>query len=100
MSQPILVTGTAGEAGRFTTQLLLEQRFEVRALVHRADGRSDKPRANGAEVVVGDLFDFDSVHSALKDLNAGYFVYPIQLGLMTPQHISRSLRKPPTSTAS
>jgi uncharacterized protein YbjT (DUF2867 family) len=40
MSRRILVTGGTGETGRYTTDLLISQGFEVRALVHKADERS------------------------------------------------------------
>jgi NAD(P)H dehydrogenase (quinone) len=82
MSRRILVTGATGDTGRYTTDLLLRQGFDVRALVHRADERSEKLRANGAEIVVGDLLDFDVVRAAVDGVNAAYFVYPIHPGLI------------------
>jgi NAD(P)H dehydrogenase (quinone) len=81
-SRRILVTGATGETGGYTTDLLLEEGFEVRAFVHKADERSDKLKARGAEIVVGDLLELDDVRSALKDVNAAYFVYPIRPGLI------------------
>jgi NAD(P)H dehydrogenase (quinone) len=42
MSRRMLVTGATGETGRSTTELLIQRGFEVRALVHSADERSDK----------------------------------------------------------
>jgi uncharacterized protein YbjT (DUF2867 family) len=50
MSRRILVTGATGVTGRYTTELLISQGFEVRALVHKADERSDKLKNLGAEV--------------------------------------------------
>jgi NAD(P)H dehydrogenase (quinone) len=81
-SRRILVTGATGETGGYTTDLLLEEGFAIRALVHKADERSDKLKARGAEIVVGDLLELDDVRSALKDVNAAYFVYPIRPGLI------------------
>ena len=81
-SRRILVTGATGETGGYTTDLLLEEGFAVRAFVHKADERSDKLEARGAEIVVGDLLELDDVRSALKDVNAAYFVYPIRPGLI------------------
>jgi NAD(P)H dehydrogenase (quinone) len=81
-SRRILVTGATGETGGYTTDLLLEEGFAVRAFVHKADERSDKLKARGAEIVVGDLLELDDVRSALKDVNAAYFVYPIRPGLI------------------
>ena len=82
LNRRILVTGATGETGRYTTDLLISQGFKVRALVHKADERSDKLRARGADVVVGDLLDFDAVRCAARDVNAAYFVYPIRPGLI------------------
>jgi NAD(P)H dehydrogenase (quinone) len=81
-SRRILVTGATGETGGYTADLLLEEGFAVRAFVHKADERSDKLKARGAEIVVGDLLELDDVRSALKDVNAAYFVYPIRPGLI------------------
>ena len=82
MNRRILVTGATGETGRYTTDLLISQGFKVRALVHKADERSEKLRARGAEVVAGDLLDFDAVRGATRGVNAAYFVYPIRPGLI------------------
>jgi NAD(P)H dehydrogenase (quinone) len=81
-SRRILVTGATGETGRYTTQLLLSQGFRVRAFVHKADARSDQLKALGAEIAAGDLLELDDVRSALKEVNAAYFVYPIRPGLI------------------
>lgn len=54
MSRRILVTGATGGTGRYTTDLMISQGFEIRALAHKVDERSEKLRARGAEVVVGE----------------------------------------------
>jgi NAD(P)H dehydrogenase (quinone) len=76
------VTGATGETGQYTTELLIKQGFSVRALAHKKDERSEKLRATGAEVVGGDLRDFDAVRQALKGVGRTYFVYPIRPGLI------------------
>jgi NAD(P)H dehydrogenase (quinone) len=81
-SRRILVTGATGETGRYTTQLLLSQGFRVRAFVHKVDARSDQLKAIGAEIAVGDLLELEDVRSALKEVSAAYFVYPIRPGLI------------------
>jgi hypothetical protein len=48
--------------GAAAAQLLDEVR-KVRAFVHREDERSEALRKRGAEVVVGDLPDFDTVRA-------------------------------------
>jgi NAD(P)H dehydrogenase (quinone) len=82
MNHRIVVTGATGETGRYTTELLIEKGFSVRALVHKVDERSERLKATGAEIVAGDLLDFDAVRGALKGANRAYFVYPIRPGLI------------------
>lgn len=78
----ILVTGATGKTGVFTTRLLLERRYDVRALVHGVDARSRRLADIGAEVVVGDLLDFGSLVPATEGVSAAYFTYPIIPGLV------------------
>jgi NAD(P)H dehydrogenase (quinone) len=77
-----LVTGATGATGGAAAEQLLEQGRRVRAFVHRSDERAEKLRARGADIVVGDLLDFDSVRAALKNVTRAYFVYPIRPGLV------------------
>ena len=44
--------------------------------------RAEKLRTLGAEIVIGDLLDIDSVRAALQDVRAAYFVYPIRPELL------------------
>lgn len=78
----LLVTGAAGRTGGYATKLLLERGHRVRALVHRSDDRAARLRDGGAEVVVGDLQDIDAVREAAEGVDAAYFVYPIDSGLL------------------
>src|SRR5260370_42681650 len=77
-----LVTGATGATGRAVAPQLLDKGRRVRAFVHREDERSESLRRRGAEVVVGDLLDFDVVREALNGVNRAYFVYPIRPGLV------------------
>src|SRR5258705_13392359 len=77
-----LITGATGATGGATAAQLLDKGQQVRAFVHREDERSESLRRRGAEVVVGDLLDFDVVREALKGVNRAYFVYPIRPGLI------------------
>jgi uncharacterized protein YbjT (DUF2867 family) len=83
---PVLVTGAAGgsqgSTGFHVTRFLLEKGRTVRAFVHRLDDRSDRLRALGAEVVAGDLRDFNSVTTAMSGIRQAYFAYPVQDGLL------------------
>lgn len=83
MSDPkFLITGATGATGGAAVAQLLEKGRSVRAFVHREDERSEALRGRGAEVVVGDLLDFDAVRAALKGVDRAYFVYPIRPGLV------------------
>src|SRR5690242_16101965 len=76
MANPILVTGAAGRVGgvgRTVTELLLKQGKAVRAMVRNEDQRAQALRNMGAEVVVGDLLDLDSMHRAIAGCETIYF---------------------------
>ena len=76
MANPILVTGAAGRVGavgRTVTELLLKQGKAVRAMVRTEDERAQALRALGAEVVVGNLLDLDSMHRAITGCDTMYF---------------------------
>ena len=75
----ILTTGATGATGSNTVSRLLELKVPVRALVHKLDARSEKLKAQGVEIVQGDLSDFDAVYGALEGITGAYFVYPIQV---------------------
>ena len=73
---PILVTGAAGDIGaigRNLTAMLLAKGHKVRALVRREDERAEALRQFGAEVVLGDLTDLDSMHRAIDGVGRIYF---------------------------
>jgi uncharacterized protein YbjT (DUF2867 family) len=72
----ILVTGAAGRVGavgRTIAELLLKQGKAVRAMVRTDDERARALRGMGAEVVVGDLLDLDSMHRAIDGCETMYF---------------------------
>ena len=76
MGTPILVTGAAGRVGgvgRTVTELLLKQGKAVRAMVRNEDERSQALRHMGAEVIVGDLLDLNSMHRAIAGCDMMYF---------------------------
>jgi uncharacterized protein YbjT (DUF2867 family) len=76
MANPILVTGAAGRVGavgRTVTDLLLKQGKEVRAMVRNEDERAQALREMGAEVVVGNLLDLDSMHRVIAGCETMYF---------------------------
>jgi uncharacterized protein YbjT (DUF2867 family) len=76
MAKPILVTGAAGRVGavgRTVTELLLKHGEAVRAMVRTEDERAQALRELGAEVVVGDLLDLDSMHRVIAGCETMYF---------------------------
>jgi uncharacterized protein YbjT (DUF2867 family) len=76
MTTPILVTGAAGRVGgvgRTIALRLLDQGKAVRAMVRNEDARSQSLRDLGAEIVVGDLLDLDSLHRAIQGCETMYF---------------------------
>ncbi len=77
-----LVTGSTGSTGSKTVKFLLDTGVRVRAFVHNEDERSAALAAQGAEIVRGDLLDFEAVRSALEGAQGAYFVYPIRPGIL------------------
>src|ERR1044072_2594352 len=76
MPKPILVTGAAGRVGaigRTVTELLLRQGKTVRAVGRNEDERAQALRNMGAEIVVGDLLDLDSMHRIIAGCETMYF---------------------------
>jgi hypothetical protein len=51
-------------------------------MVHQKDARSDALEKLGAEVVIGDLLEIITVRAAMEAVDAAYFVWPVQPGLI------------------
>ena len=66
MSNQYLISGATGATGSKTVQFLLEANAKVRAYIHRQDERSAALGALGAELVTGDLLDFEAVRTAME----------------------------------
>ncbi|MCG0995887.1 SDR family NAD(P)-dependent oxidoreductase [Acetobacter indonesiensis] len=73
MEKPILVTGAAGTVGHAVCERLIKQGFAVRAMVREADDRSARLAEKGAEIVVGNLLDLQTVHRAIEGCDRIYF---------------------------
>jgi NAD(P)H dehydrogenase (quinone) len=82
MSNRYLISGATGSTGSKTVEFLLEAGVKVRAYVHRQDERSAALSALGAELVTGDLLDFEAVRRAMEEVKGAYFVYPIKPGIL------------------
>jgi uncharacterized protein YbjT (DUF2867 family) len=72
----VLVTGATGKIGGAVATQLLEKGVPTRALVHRNDGRADRLRALGAEVVVADMLDIQQVQAAMDGVDRLFFNPP------------------------
>jgi NAD(P)H dehydrogenase (quinone) len=73
---PILVTGGPGRVGGVGSaivEILRRRGLPVRALVLREDERTDALRANGVDVVVGDLTEARDVAGAVSGCRRMYF---------------------------
>jgi uncharacterized protein YbjT (DUF2867 family) len=78
----ILVTGATGKTGAATIKQLLAQGYPVRALVRRADGRSEWLKKAGAEVVVGSLEDATDLRTAMAGVQRAYYCPPPEPGTL------------------
>ncbi len=78
----VLITGATGDTGRAAVKELIALGLDVRAMVHGIDERSSALERQGAQVVVGDLLDIDTIVAAMKGVDAAYLVWPVQPGLI------------------
>ena len=82
MTGKILITGATGDTGRAAVKASIALGLDVRAMVHNKDTRSAALEKLGAEVVVGDLLEISTIRAALEAVDAAYFVWPVQPGLI------------------
>jgi uncharacterized protein YbjT (DUF2867 family) len=82
MKRKVLITGATGDTGRAAVRESIALGLTVRAMVHARDDRSSALEKLGAEVVVGDLHNVDSIRAAMEGIDAAYLVYPVQTGLI------------------
>lgn len=82
MSKKVLIVGATGDTGRAAVKEAIAIGLDVRAMVRKIDERSDALAAQGAEVVVGDLLDINSLRPAMEGIENAYFVWPVQPGLI------------------
>jgi uncharacterized protein YbjT (DUF2867 family) len=82
MVQKVLVTGATGDTGRAAVREAIGLGLTVRAMVHSKDARSDALTKIGAEIATGDLLDINTICAAMEGVEAAYFVWPVQPGLI------------------
>jgi len=78
----VLVTSAAGRTGAAAVRELLSLGFPVRAFVRRDDARAAQLRALGAEVFIGNLFDYRDLQAALTDVQRAYHCPPFAPNLL------------------
>ncbi|GHO60934.1 nucleotide-diphosphate-sugar epimerase [Ktedonobacter robiniae] len=61
---------------------LLDEGFPVTAFVHRADQRSERLKAKGADIVVGSLTDPTDMRTAMAGARRAYFCVPNEAGYL------------------
>jgi NAD(P)H dehydrogenase (quinone) len=71
-----------GDTGRAAVKESIALGLDVRAMVHNKDARSEALEKLGAEVVVGDLLEINTVRAAMEGVDAAYLVWPVQPGLI------------------
>jgi NAD(P)H dehydrogenase (quinone) len=102
MSHKVLIMGPTGDTGGVAVRESIKRGLHVRALVHSKDVRSEVLAKLGAEVVVGDLLDIDTVREAMEGVDAAYLVYPVRPGLLDATlnfaQAAKEAGSPPSST--
>jgi NAD(P)H dehydrogenase (quinone) len=82
VNRTVLITGATGDTGRAAVRESLALGLQVRAMVHKYDARSGALETLGAEIVLGDLLEIDTIRAAMQGTDAAYFVWPVQPGLI------------------
>jgi len=78
----ILVTSAAGRTGAPTVVELLANDYPVRAFVRRRDARAEELERAGAELFIGDMFDYRDVSMALDGVQRAYHCPPFAPNLL------------------
>ena len=77
MTHPkILVMGATGKTGTAVVEQLRERDWPVRAIVHRADARSERLQRLSAEIAVADIFDTEQLSAAMRGMRRAYYCPP------------------------
>jgi uncharacterized protein YbjT (DUF2867 family) len=84
-SAPILVTGATGHhggTGAHVVEALRKAGRSVRVLVRRHSAQTETLKDLGAEIVLGDFHDRQSLLPALDGVSMATFTYPIKAGVV------------------
>ena len=78
----ILVTSAAGHTGAAAVHQLLAKGYPVRAFVRRRDLRATALEQAGAEIFVGDMFDYRDLRKSMIGVERAYHCPPFALNLL------------------
>ena len=73
MNDTVLITGATGDTGRAAVREAIARGMQVRAMVHKKDARSEALQNMGAEIVLGDLLEIDTVRDAMAGVERSLF---------------------------
>jgi NAD(P)H dehydrogenase (quinone) len=62
--------GATGDTGRAAVREAIDLGLAVRAMVHSKDARSEALAKLGAEIVIGDLLDINTLRAAMEGVEA------------------------------
>ncbi len=83
MNKPrMLVLTATGKTGMPVALQLLSEGFPVTAFVHRADQRSERLKAEGADIVVGSLTDITDMRTAMAGTQRAFVCFPNAAGYL------------------
>ena len=72
----VLVTSATGHIGQHAVRLLIENGYSVRAFARRDDWRSQALAQMGAEIFVGNLYDFRDLSKAMSGIQRVFHIPP------------------------
>ncbi|MEV0463122.1 NmrA/HSCARG family protein [Nocardia tengchongensis] len=92
---PVLVIGATGQQGRATAQQLLERGWEVHAFVRNLESPAAIAlRAEGANLIQGDLDDTDSIRVAMDGAHGVFMMLTMMEGIhITAEGIAAEQRR-------
>ncbi len=97
----ILVLGSTGYVGGRLIPRLVERGHQVKCLVRDVQKAAARPWSEKAEIVGGDVFDKDSVMSAMKDVDSVYYlIHSMGSGVSKFEDLDRKAAQNVASAAS
>ncbi len=77
MKENILITSATGKTGYQAAMQMLEDGYPVKIFVRSKNKPALELEKAGAEIVLGDLQNYDDLKNALKGINRVYYCYPL-----------------------